>query len=52
MREWLTPLVMVMFLVILVIYLKTNDELLAELLKYNFGAFLGTMAQGVIPKKS
>lgn len=52
MREWLAPLVMIMFLVILVIYLKTNDPLVAELLKYNFGAFLGTMAQGVIGKTS
>jgi hypothetical protein len=50
MREWLAPIVMVMFLVILLIYLKTNDELVAELLKYNFGAFLGTLAQGVVGK--
>ncbi|MBL7153537.1 MAG: hypothetical protein ISS79_07450 [Phycisphaerae bacterium] len=51
-RGWLAPLVMVMFLVIFVIYLKTNDELAKELLKYNFGAFLGSMAQGIVRKAS
>jgi hypothetical protein len=51
MRDWLTPLVMILFLVILVLYLTTGNALVAELLKYNFGAFLGTMAQSIAEKK-
>lgn len=49
--DWLTPLVMILLLVILVLHLTTGNALVAELLKYNFGAFFGTMAQKIAVKK-